>query len=215
MLADGNWWQSGWTTQDEILQSPDGGDGSLSTVAAVVGADETPLAERRFGWMPFPKPTEEQVGQPTTLYDCLSSAVFLSAKTSEEKQPLAKEFLRFLCTDESLKEYALSTNASVALDIPLNETEFDSLSYFGKTVLQMQMNADMVWPYSTNPLFLNNENYFTVKQAWRATYNPMTPTQYPAEAFRKNNVSVVDYFKGMCEYRKNSWATLKATLKTE
>jgi hypothetical protein len=62
---------------------------------------------------------------------------------------------------------------------------------------------------------LNNENYFTVKQAWRATYNPMTPTQYPAEAFRKNNVSVVDYFKGMCEYRKNSWATLKAALQTE
>jgi hypothetical protein len=33
--------------------------------------------------------------------------------------------------------------------------------------------------------------------------------EYPAEAFRKHNVSVVDYFKGMYKNRSESWNGLK------
>ena len=209
MLADGNWWQSGWLPKDEAIDPPTENGDSLSTVAAqaTLPADETPITERRLGWMPFPKSTAEKVGEPTALYDCLSSAVFLSAKTKQEK--LAKEFLRFLCSNENLKEYVTAANASVALDVTLGDDGWESLSYFGRSALEMQMSADMVCPYSTHPLFLNNESYFTVKQSWRAAFDLMTPTQYPVEAFRKNNVSVVDYFSGMYKYRKESWQTLQ------
>lgn len=200
MLADGSWWQSGMIPSAEAEAESE----SVETAEAVEAEEET-----RFGFMPLPKATKSQVGERTTLYNSLCSSVFVSARTEEWKRPLVEEFLRFIYSDDGLKEYMLLTNGTVALDVSLDETESEELSYFGKSVAKILMNADMVAPYSTNSLFLKNESEFSAQSFWGASFALATPIQHPAEAFRKNNVSVVDYFNGMFKNRSEKWGQLK------
>ena len=192
MLADGSWWQSGFAPITDEQER-----------------NESEEKETRFGFMPLPKATKAQVGQPTALFNCLSSTVLVSGRVEEWKKPLVKEFLQFVYSDGVLKDYMQSTNSTVALDVTLTETEKETLSYFGKSALEMLMNTDTVAPYSTNLLFLNNESDFAVQSYWGASFALASPIRYPAEAFRKNNVSVVDYFSGMIKNRSETWAQLK------
>ncbi len=194
MLADGSWWQSGMAARVE----PE---------TAAANAEEA--NEPRFGFMPLPKATKGQVGERSTLFNCLSSSVFVSSRVEEWKKPLVEDFLRFIGSDEIIKDYMLTSNSSVALDVTLTEAEAEGLSDFGKSALKIRVNADTVSPYSTNRLFLKNENYFSAQEFWGATFALASPIQYPAEAFRKNNVSVVDYFNGMIKNRGESWGDLK------
>lgn len=195
MLADGSWWQSGKVVIDEA-----------EPANAETAEGRPPM---RFGFLPLPKARKAQVGEESTLFNCLSSSVFVSARVKDWKKPLVEDFLRFIGSDEVLKDYMLTANASVALDVTLTEAEESMLSYFGKSSLNAQRNAKVVYPYATNPLILRNEEAFSIKSYWGATFALASPFEYFAEAFRKNNVSVVDYFKGMRKSREEVWSTLK------
>ncbi len=201
MLADGSWWQSGLTANADAEPT--------TPSPAEASSDDTEETEPRFAFMPLPKATKAQIGEDSTLFSCLSSSVFVSSRVADWKQPLVQDFIEFITSDASLKNYMLWTNSQTALDVTLTETEKEGLSYFGKTAFDIQLNADMVAPYSINPLVLNNENYFSIQEFWGATFALASRMEYPAEAFRKHNVSVVDYFKGMYKNRSESWSALK------
>lgn len=198
MLADGSWWQSGRAVIDETEQAE---PANAETI------DKRP--PMRFGFLPLPKATKSQIGEESTLFNCLSSSVFVSSRVQGWKKPLVEDFLRFIGSDETLKDYIQTTNSSVALDVTLTEAEEETLSYFGKSVLSVQRNAKTLYPYATNALVLRNEEAFSINNYWGATFALATPFEYFAEAVRKNNVSVVDYFKGMKKSRSESWSELK------
>ena len=190
MLADGVWWESQ----------------AAATFASMSEENETLSKQnRRFGWLPLPKATKEQVGQGSTLIDTLNAFVFMKSNVKDWKKPLAKEFLQFLFTDESLAKYTQLTGAPTALSYTLTDGDKSQVSPFGLSVAEAKAKAETVYPYSTKEVFTEHEKGFQTLERRRAKFT-LGQQQFPAAAFHDANMSVVDYFNGMCKYRKYAWS---------
>ena len=69
---------------------------------------------RRFAFMPYPKATEEELGG-VTLTDSLMSGAFIRGNVTGVEKDLALDFLQFLYTDESLREFTKYTGSPKAV----------------------------------------------------------------------------------------------------
>lgn len=195
MLVDGCWWESDSTSFLEEAAA-ENGDGFAKT-------------ERRFGWMPLPKASVDKVGKQQTIVDCLGSMAFIKANVAEWKKPLAEDFLRFIYSDAELRAYTRTTGLVKPLNYALKDEDKNGLSEFSKSVLAAQSASKILYPYSTSELFLKNERFFSISEKWCASFVLAAEEQYPVEAFKNSNMTVIDYFNGLIKYRKEAWGNLK------
>lgn len=163
--------------------------------------DKAKQENRRFGFMPLPKATKEKIGKQT-LMDYLYSCGFINANIPESKKRAAKLFLQFLYTDESLREFTVTTNCPKACVYTMGD-DYDNLSYFGKTLWDNKENSDIVYPFSTAPLYLNNQSKFNLYYNWTSRMDSETMSN-PIDALRKNNVKAQTYFYGIQNYYNQS-----------
>ena len=135
MLADGIWWESEATDAFDTVVSGYGNQAAKGT--------------RRFGFMPSPKATAEQVGKGVTLFDNLKATCFVNANVNELTKDLALKFLRFANTDESLVEFTTITNCPKALNYEMSKTDLNKMTAFGQSVYEVKKNAEIVYGYSS------------------------------------------------------------------
>lgn len=194
MLVDGIWWQSEATA-------------TFNTMSKQYG-EEYSKENRNFAFMPLPKATREKAdvnktngkdAKKLTLYDHIYSMCFIKGNIAEWKKPLALDFLKFVHTDESLVEFTTVTNAPKAFTYELTNEQLAKLSPFGRSVLELQSKADIVYPFSTSPLYVNRQSQFTTGSSYR--YDERN--QYPATYMREYNVTAADYFNKMSSYYRN------------
>ena len=191
MLIDGNWWQ---------MEAAN----TFESMADFYG-DELSAENRNIGIMPLPKANEQKVqegkesGVRQTIVDAQYSVAFIKSTIDENKIDLAKEFLRFVNTQESLVEYTTITNTPKALDYSLSETEMAQLSPYGRSTFTLLADSEIVYPYSKDPLYLNNVSFFRVLNMFNS-YVGSTHYQWAAEAFRDYGITAEQYFTGMRSY---------------
>lgn len=195
MLIDGCFWESEATEEfDKLGQQYPSDMGKL---------------QRRFGFMPLPKATSDKVydGNKMTLLDYINSLAFINAKIDAEKIPLAKLFLQFVYTDESLREYSKITNTLKALNYTLDSSDLEEMTEFGRSVYELHHSerTDIVYPYSDNNLFLNNYSNFTEEKVWSSYINNATENQ-PVTAMREKGISAQNYFEGIKKNFERSWS---------
>ena len=195
MLLDGAWWMNE-------------ADGEFEEMAA--NNPEMSKMNRRFCIMPYPKATEEQVGQKQTLLDTHQSLGFVSAFVPEYKMQLAKDFLQFCSTDESLAEYTVVTNSMKALNYTLSEKDEQKLSYYGKSTFDLKAASDIVYPYSNNPMYLNFQSSFAKNLFVSQQSESATPQNRPIEALLEKSTSAETFFYGYRTYYKSIWNTYRA-----
>lgn len=169
----------------------------------LVGAygEKASAQNRNFGWMPLPKPTEEwQEG--ANLYDYLYTFAFINANIAESKINLAKTFLQFCYTDESLVEFTVLTNTPKALSYEIEESELDKMTTFGRSVvaLKNKETTKVIYPYSLNDMYLNNQSGLNLQDSWKALVDGKTKT-YAVDAFNKEAINAKDYFTGLAAFR--------------
>ena len=134
------------------------------------------------------------------------SASFINAKIAPEKVELAKDFLRFCNSQQSLVEFTKITSTPKALSYGLSETEMNGLSYYAKNVLQLRETADIVYPLTKNSLVNSALMSFTSEYSW---YTKVNGTSYNvvSTSIRDYNISAKDYFEGLSAYyTQSSWA---------
>lgn len=158
---------------------------------------------RKFGWMPLPVQytgsVTEGKGQKNTVLESLESFAFINAKFKDDAVTLdlAKKFLQFCYTDEELVEFSVTTGIpkGVQYEIPAEKiAEVDN--YFQQDVLNTKMNSDVVYPYSNNPIFVNNQSDFMFLMhgnVWGASVDGQTFANYYAA--NKQGVTAKDYFE--------------------
>ena len=156
---------------------------------------------RRFGWMPLPVQYEGSVtegnGKKNTVLESLCSFAFINAKYKDDEVILdvAKKFLQFCYTDESLVEFSVTTGLPKCVNYTIPEDKLALIdNYFQKDVLETKMNSDVVYPYSANPIFVNNMGDFIFNQGgklWEGTVDGKTTTNFYAAL--KAGVSAKDY----------------------
>ena len=185
MIVDGIWWQREATQVFKDIVSAKGEAYSANS--------------RNLGWMPLPKATVEKRDADngkTTHNDIMNSFIFARAGIEDYKKDLARDFIQFACSDESLVEFTTETNTLKALTYTLSETEQSKLTPFGKSLYNACLNekSSTIYPYSSSAKYLNNvskynKEYYNVSVTQSVARLLRTTYQQGGKAF---NVSYAD-----------------------
>ena len=193
MLFDGTWWENESSNE-------------FATLAATYG-DEYSRKNRQTAMMPFPKPTQAEVGDPMTITPTLGALACVNAKAQGTELELAKKFLLFLNTDVSLREFTVTTNSPKGLNYTLTQEDLNNMSYFGKSLLTLKQTADIVMAHASTPVFIKNETalsweHLLSSKIGTGTYNN------PIDVIRGTNsdaISAKNYFNGIVKYHDANW----------
>lgn len=192
MLIDGIWWQNEASATFERMVNAYG--------------DEYSSMNRNFATMPLPKASYEKVNEvknsdkTMTIYDQMLSLCFMKANVADWKKPLAKEFIKFVNSDESLIEFTQITNAPKALRYTMTDKQKESLTPYGRSVMSLREHADIVYPYSNRTAFINNQASFG--SLFYSKINSTT-NNYAPELLKDKRATAETWFSGMYEYQKN------------
>ena len=141
-------------------------------------------SDRRFGLLPMPKVNAEAAG-PQTMFSSNSSFAFIN-KDCQNMQ-LAKEFMRFLHTDAEMSKFSAKTSIPRSLKYEVSEEDKATATYFGKSMIDMRKSAQVVYPYSSLEMVINNAAAFT-EAAWYLNASVDGKTwNNPFEAFKDTN----------------------------
>lgn len=198
MLCDGVWWEMEAAESFKNMVDEKG--------------DGFSKYNRKFAFMPLPRATQAKVDEAAaaeenaryTLYDGIYSLCFMKANVEEWKKPLALDFIQFCNTDESLVEFTTVTNTVKALNYTLNEDEKRQLTNFGRSLVELKEASQIVYPFSTNTLYANNQSFFMTHSQFYSNVSGKE-YQWPSLAMHEDNVTAEQYFNGMTKYYKDHW----------
>ena len=192
MMIEGCWWEN--ETKSYIRE-----------VAERTGDEAYAPENRRFGMMPLPKANRESIGKGSTIVDTHYSLGFIKKSIDPAKIPVAKLFLQFVCTDESLQEFSVLTNTVKALDYTVSEENLAKMTYFGRSVYQLHHESDVVYPYSAKNYYLDKQSAFSVHNSFNSLIDKSDyarPVSYLKDSVGNHAEA---YFNGMYDYRRDSW----------
>ena len=162
---------------------------------------------RRFGYMPLPRiysgTVTEEIGAEQTIINLSTSYGYINGniKSNENLVNLAKKFLQYCYSDETMKDFTKTTNAFRPYDYDV-ESVYNELNYFGKTVWDVKKSSTLVQQFSSVDMYV--QNISDIAWSFKSKVGNITYAQ-PVMAFR-SDVSVVDYFKGM-QKSESDWTT--------
>ena len=199
MLIDGVWWE---------MEA----DGYFDEIQQGLGRND----KDRYGWMPLPCATEEQAttranaiqngGKGYTMMDTHNSLCFLGKGLSADAKKIAIDFIQFAYTDVSLAEFSTITDTTKAVTYSMDDTQKAKMSAFGRSVMDMQEKADIVYGFSNKTFYqLNESNFSDYKEMYNSSYTENSTTQKIAFDQFKEGISTKKYFDGLYIYNKQLW----------
>ena len=203
ILVDGSWWENE----------------ASASFQETFGMGATKYdADMDYKAMPFPKPTEEMVGNESVMVGNLhDSYCLIKSNIAENKKEAAVKFMQFCHTDAQLNEFTAMTS----LLKPYNyDTTSDKTTSFGQSIADMQANSKVALPMSDGELFRYASNDFWIVHWMRCKYDPNKSAGVSLVAILNmkgaNGELLYDaesYWKGIKEYRENErWVQYKGVL---
>ena len=194
MFIDGGYWEAEATDDFEDM-------------ASRLQDESYKKQNRKFGFMPFPKATEDKVGEKNTLIEGLYCLAYIRGNLSGWKLDLAKKFLKFAHTNVSLVEYTVVTSTRKALKTTYTDADYAKMSNYGRSLTKLTERSDVVFPISTKSIYLANQKTFNNKYNFQATIKGATYND-PIDVFRPaqvNHKTAIEFFQGIAP-RYESWA---------
>lgn len=149
-LIDGIWWE--YEARD-----------TYADLAKQYG-DAYKQENRMIRQVPLPKANKDIVKQkrsPMSI-DHVYQAAFILKKDDSSKVELAKEFLKFMMTDESHKAFTVQTGIRRPYAYDLSSEQYNSLSSYQKSLWDMTAGEKTVaYPVSEAPYFRYRFDYIT------------------------------------------------------
>lgn len=193
MLCEGIWWQA------EAAQT-------FSDMANRYG-EHLSMQNRNFGWMPLPKATSDKIGK-STLFDKDYATCFVKKNVAEWKMPLIIDFLKFAHTNQSLVEFTQITNTPKGFNYTLTDAEKETLSPFGRSIIELKENSDITAPYASTSVYKNNQSQFKNANQFWSLMDGVTEQRWAPAAMYEKAITSIDYFTGMYNYYQNRWTIL-------
>ena len=142
MIAEGSWWYNEATPTFNELSSSGYGE-----------------KDRRIGFMPMPKPDASECGN-AVYTNTWNTGIVIRSNLKAAKVKVAKQFLRYIHTDEALSTFVVNANCIRPYDFEMKDADKSNSSYFVKNLSDIYKNADIVNPWSKNTLVLAQGSYF-------------------------------------------------------
>lgn len=191
MIVEGVWWESEATSTFDSMTD------SMGEAYSKNG--------RKFAMMPLPKDSYENLGT-NVLVDHIYSLCFMKANIDENKKALAMDFIMFVNSDESLVEFTQITNTPKALEYTMTEEELSVMSGFGRSVMELKKNSDIVYPYSRESIYVNQASKFAAANIWKSNIDGVFYDN-PTLSFYEGEAKAEEYFAGIWDYYKSNWVT--------
>lgn len=152
---------------------------------------------RRFAFMPIPMADETRSAKQTWI-SSNESFCFINAATNGGKLEAAKEFLKFLHTEAELASFTKLTSITRPYTYTVSDGDKEQMTYFGRSLMQMKENADIVYPYSDNLTYIANSTQMRLEfWAWTSKFGSQ-PVTNPFSQFRLNaGLTAKEYFDGL------------------
>ena len=171
---------------------------------------------RRFSVMPFPVFGDEVNTTATYLESSHEFAMFVNAQT--ERAELAALFIRFLCTDESLRRTTMMSGLHRNYEYTLDEDEIAQMPYYYQQLYKLQSSedVDIVNVRQSNDFYIENQELasiigwvfqgsFTNNQGKNTSLNePFDDFMY----YAKDGLTVDKYVEGSYKYYESQWGTM-------
>ncbi len=147
MIVDGSYW---WNEAKDAYNRSVGQYGDRARV-------------RNFAWMPVPTAVsaadQAQNAKAPVIRDIMASYCIVNAKVADNpyKTQLAKDFVSFCYSDESLQEFTTTTGVAKGLNYSLTETQYNSLSPFAKSCWDIRAKANIVNTLPVSRIAIDNE----------------------------------------------------------
>lgn len=192
MHIDGIWWESEATA-------------SFANYETIYGKGKQ---DRRFAFMPIPKVSDDKAGKQT-LISLNDSYAFINKNASNME--LAKAFLQFVHTDAQMSAFTAKTSTTRSLKYEISSADETKMSYFGKSIIEMKKNSDIVYPLSSVEKVINNPSYFSTDAWGWSSLVGGNPYKDPfMNLLEVSGLTAESYFKGLSsQYSQNSWNGLK------
>ena len=188
MLAEGAWWEN----EAELAN-------------AFTGNEKR--ADRRFAFMPVPKVDGTRAGDQTMI--SLNNSYGFINKDSQNMEA-AKEFMRFLHTDSEMSKFTAKTSITRSLSYSILEEDRTTATTFGKSLIDMRSKSNVVYPYSSVKLVLDNADAFSEFKWFATTRVGSKEYTSPMSAFQAESpISAQAYFEGLYTYQESQWTILK------
>ncbi len=186
ILIDGIWWEN----EADIF-------GHFDNAAKKTGIAKT---TGRYAFMPIPMADDAPTSDGShkqTLFSLNTSYCFISKGTSGAKLEVSKKFLQFLHTDAQLSKFTAKTSVTRSLNYVISDEDEEAATYYGKSVIAMKKNSDIVYPYSSSTYFINHSSEFSESNwVWKGLIGTRTVTS-PFEEFTNKNYNAKEYFNGL------------------
>lgn len=159
MIQEGTWWENE-------------AEESMAELADTYGPDAARGA-RRFGFMPLPV-FDETSRKDYTLYDALYSLSFVYAGVPDFKKDMAVKFLQYVNTDEMLVDFTKTTGVPKAMKYEIPKETLQEMTYFGQSLCNMFSVADIVYPFSSSEIYIDNQADFAAQKMLDSVINNQT-----------------------------------------
>ncbi|MDR1093915.1 MAG: hypothetical protein LBL66_07185 [Clostridiales bacterium] len=195
MIADGTWWQNEASDIYSLMEEQYGPDASKSA--------------RRIGLMPLPKATAGKIGSEPVYLTTKHCAGFVNATATGDKLAVAKKFLQFVHTDESLARFTQIVNMPKPYNYDMTEAQLAEMTLYGRALYEAHAAGNVVCSYSTNPIFLSSPSDFAASNCWN-TQTPYGPYKIISNAFyNESRLTARAYFDGLLTaHSQSAWQTL-------
>lgn len=199
MIIEGSWWENESATFYDQMVSEGYGE-------------EAARENRNFGVMPMPKLTDADVGERTMVADTNLSMAFISSSVSGKQLELAKKFLQFCYTDESLRAFTEEVNMPIGLNYEFSKEDKAKLSSYGRDLFDLSRTSSKIYCYSTNPIYLNNTTSFSVESGWDTLIDGTKYLSVPGffynSSIAANKRTAKTYFEGIIKnYSQEAWVS--------
>lgn len=186
MLVDGIWWENEANEAFDYLKTQSNGEWTKDKC--------------NFKFMPLPHATKAEIGQKRTVVDTLFSLCFMKSTIADWKKPIAYDFIKFVNSHDQLVKFTQTTNAIKSLEYSLTDGEKETLTTFGKSVVNMREKADVVYPFATNAHYQSDASgmFFT-----HTLFKYSEGQKYVGDEMYRNKTSADSYFVSMINYYKN------------
>ena len=201
MLIDGSWWLNESKSSFEAASKRFG--------------EQASLKGSKYGLMPLPKATANEVGEKYSLMEVNSSICFVNGNIDKKKDALVKEFIQFCHTEESLREFTSITYTTKPFAYEMTQEQVNAMPYWGQEMYRLHNEAAYVSSYSTSAIYKKNASKFT--EIWQGV---MFKTTIGSTSYKvvpdamlsfdgKAGVTAKDYFEGLAvaldsaEWNKN------------
>ncbi len=200
MILDGAWWENEAKTY-------------MNEMAESKGAKYA-HGQRRFGYLPVPHfEADETLGMAAqentkNVLRCGRVADVLVnkkvAKATAEKQTLVEEFILYMQSYESLKDFSKTTGVIRPIQSHFTEDDVKTFTYMAQEVYSLINTSDLFIPTlaMTNSAlkYSAGTDWMLGSMVGEDTYNE------PMLAFAKSNVTVAQYLAGQkVRYDEDSW----------